>query len=580
MSFTPFSTSFTVYYYNYFSSFSSSSSSCYYSYHNYSSKPDTELLKMNSCTEKFTFDPKEGIDNPLMVHTEESTARPRLCVLKKEEGESFGFHLRLEWTQRGHIIRNVLSGGVAARCGLQDGDRLLEVNNVYVDDIPHPEVAKRIRLSGQQLCLLVLDGQEYEKACGHNLHHLVRAHKSPDPKPPRLCHIVKDPASGLGINFIPVGAEKGCFSVNVLPGGAAEKSGVQNGDRLLWLNGATVFHLTHTALSRMMKKCTSITVLVMDSESEKKYSKLKMPILPCMAVPHKLPYSSRKLHLLSGPEGYGFLLRFEKAPSGRTSHVLRKVDAGSPAEKAGMRDGEVLLEVNGESVELLQHDDIVKKVRESKHTSLTTITPQGQEFYTQADASGQGLGAVLSQRVEGVDRPVLYISRKLSDREERYSTVERECLAIQWAVGAIRYYLLGRAFSLCSDHKPLQLLHHMKDANARITRWYLALQPHNFRVVHIWPWPTSFLAQLCGGGNGRGWTNARPEAGGGGMWGGAWSTRSLRAGCVQGPAMKQLTDEWIISAGTGYLNHCSFISSVGDHEEGRTRMRHRLWESG
>ncbi|XP_061754209.1 NHERF family PDZ scaffold protein 4b isoform X7 [Nerophis ophidion] len=427
-----------------------------------------ELLKMNSCTEKFTFDPKEGIDNPLMVHTEESTARPRLCVLKKEEGESFGFHLRLEWTQRGHIIRNVLSGGVAARCGLQDGDRLLEVNNVYVDDIPHPE----------------------------------------------------------------------------------------------------------------MKKCTSITVLVMDSESEKKYSKLKMPILPCMAVPHKLPYSSRKLHLLSGPEGYGFLLRFEKAPSGRTSHVLRKVDAGSPAEKAGMRDGEVLLEVNGESVELLQHDDIVKKVRESKHTSLTTITPQGQEFYTQADASGQGLGAVLSQRVEGVDRPVLYISRKLSDREERYSTVERECLAIQWAVGAIRYYLLGRAFSLCSDHKPLQLLHHMKDANARITRWYLALQPHNFRVVHIWPWPTSFLAQLCGGGNGRGWTNARPEAGGGGMWGGAWSTRSLRAGCVQGPAMKQLTDEWIISAGTGYLNHCSFISSVGDHEEGRTRMRHRLWESG
>ncbi|XP_061904439.1 NHERF family PDZ scaffold protein 4b isoform X1 [Entelurus aequoreus] len=351
--------------------------------------PDTELLKMKGCTEKFTFNPKEGIDNPLMVHTEESTARPRLCVLKKEEGESFGFHLCLEWTQRGHIIRNVLSGGVAARCGLQDGDRLLEVNNVYVDDIPHPEVAKRIRLSGHQLCLLVLDGQEYEKACGHNLHHLVRAHKSPDLKPPRLCHIVKDPASGLGINFIPVGAEKGCFSVNVLPGGAAEKSGVQKGDRLLWLNGAAVSHLTHSALSRMMKQCcTSITVLVMDSESEKKYSKLKMPILPCMAVPHKLPYSSRKLHLLSGPEGYGFLLRFEKAPSGRTSHVLRKVDAGSPAEKAGMRDGEVLLEVNGESVELLQHDDIVKKVRESgQHTSLTTITPQGQEFYTQLGLS-------------------------------------------------------------------------------------------------------------------------------------------------------------------------------------------------
>ncbi|XP_061767001.1 F-box/WD repeat-containing protein 4 isoform X2 [Nerophis ophidion] len=48
----------------------------------------------------------------------------------------------------------------------------------------------------------------------------------------------------------------------------------------------------------------------------------------------------------------------------------------------------------------------------------------------QAYASGRGLGAVLSQQVEGVNRPILYISRKLSDWEVRYSTVERECLAI------------------------------------------------------------------------------------------------------------------------------------------------------
>ncbi|XP_061920408.1 uncharacterized protein LOC133661290 [Entelurus aequoreus] len=97
-------------------------------------------------------------------------------------------------------------------------------------------------------------------------------------------------------------------------------------------------------------------------------------------------------------------------------------------------------------------------------------TDPGETYCVPADASGRGLGAVLSQRVGGIDRPVLYISRKLSDREARYSTVERECLAIRWAVGALRYYLLGRAFALCSDHKPLQWLHRMKDANARITR--------------------------------------------------------------------------------------------------------------
>nr|XP_043887672.1 uncharacterized protein LOC122773229 [Solea senegalensis]XP_043891582.1 uncharacterized protein LOC122775615 [Solea senegalensis] len=100
------------------------------------------------------------------------------------------------------------------------------------------------------------------------------------------------------------------------------------------------------------------------------------------------------------------------------------------------------------------------------------------------DASNSGLGAVLSQEVEGVDRPVLYISRKLAQREVSYSTVEKECLAIRWAVGALRYYLLGRPFTLWSDHAPLQWLHRMKDANARITRWYLALQPFRFKVIH------------------------------------------------------------------------------------------------
>ncbi|TKS64962.1 Retrovirus-related Pol polyprotein from transposon 412 [Collichthys lucidus] len=111
-------------------------------------------------------------------------------------------------------------------------------------------------------------------------------------------------------------------------------------------------------------------------------------------------------------------------------------------------------------------------------------TEQCQVSLERTDASGRGLGAVLSQQVRGVDRPVLYISRKLSEREARYSTVERECLAIRWAVGALRYYLLGRPFTLCSDHAPLQWLHRMKDANARITRWYLALQPFKFTVVH------------------------------------------------------------------------------------------------
>ncbi|XP_044225529.1 PDZ domain containing 3b isoform X1 [Thunnus albacares] len=360
-------------------------------------RSNTGLVEIIGLTKKFTFNPKEGIDNPVMVITDDAdsvlTPSPRLCVLKREEGESFGFHLRVERGRHGHIIRNVVSGGVAGRSGLQDGDRLLEVNNYYVDDVPHPQVAKRIKLCGHQLCLLVLDGEEYEQVLsrGQDLQGLVRAHKGESCKPPRLCHITRDPVSGLGINFTPVEGEKGHFSVSLVTGGAAEKAGVCKGDRLVWMNGATVSDLTHSALSRMMKKCGDhITILVIDSESEKEHMRQRMPILPTMAVPHNLPCRARKLHLVSGgnSNGYGFLLRLEKEPSGRIAHVLREVDVGSPAERAGMLDGELLLEVNGESVESQQHEEVVNRVRESKqHVSLTTIAPQGLEFYTQLGLS-------------------------------------------------------------------------------------------------------------------------------------------------------------------------------------------------
>ncbi len=95
-----------------------------------------------------------------------------------------------------------------------------------------------------------------------------------------------------------------------------------------------------------------------------------------------------------------------------------------------------------------------------------------------------GLGPSWLRRKKGEERPVLYISRKLSKRETMYSTIEKECLAIRWAVLTLRYYLLGQEFTLCLDNMPLQWLHRMKNINAWITHWYLALQPFKFKVIH------------------------------------------------------------------------------------------------
>lgn len=106
-------------------------------------------------------------------------------------------------------------------------------------------------------------------------------------------------------------------------------------------------------------------------------------------------------------------------------------------------------------------------------------------FTVQTDALGVGLGAVLLQGEGEYCRPVQYISRKLFPRETKYSTIEKEALAIKWALDTLRYYLIGKEFTLETDHRALQWLNRMKDSNARSTRWALSLQPFKFQVKYV-----------------------------------------------------------------------------------------------
>ncbi|XP_030633965.1 Na(+)/H(+) exchange regulatory cofactor NHE-RF3 [Chanos chanos] len=343
-------------------------------------------------TQKFTFNPKEGIDNPALVISDdtEPELRPRLCLLKREEGQSFGFYLCQDKGFRGHKVQHVDLWSTACRSGLRDGDHILEVNGEFVDNKDHSAVVLRIQTSGLQLCLLVLTAQEYELAVsnGQDLLALSRAHRGETCARPRLCHIIKEADIGLGIRIIPIEGEKGKYCVNPVPESPAEKAGVRLGDRLIWINGVRVSTLTHSALAKMVKKCEHVTVLVIDRESEQSYISRKLPILPCMASSHNLPHRPKTMHLVQGPQGYGFLLRQEKLSSGRIAHILREVDPGSPAEGAGMEDGDLLLAVNTELVETTEHEYIVSRVRKSgQQVTLTTISLTGREYYTQLGIS-------------------------------------------------------------------------------------------------------------------------------------------------------------------------------------------------
>ena len=92
---------------------------------------------------------------------------------------------------------------------------------------------------------------------------------------------------------------------------------------------------------------------------------------------------------------------------------------------------------------------------------------------------------MLSQRNEdGIDQPIAYYSKKLLPREERYSTIEKECLAIKLAVQAFRVYLLGKPFLIQTDHRALQWLDKLKENNSRLARWSLYIQSFKYTVEH------------------------------------------------------------------------------------------------
>ena len=105
-------------------------------------------------------------------------------------------------------------------------------------------------------------------------------------------------------------------------------------------------------------------------------------------------------------------------------------------------------------------------------------------FCVQTDASESGLGVVVTQSQDGQERVIAYASRVLSEAERNYSTTEKECLAVVWAIRKFRYYLEGYHFTAITEHSSLKWLHNLCNPTGRLARWALDLLKYDFDIVH------------------------------------------------------------------------------------------------
>ena len=140
---------------------------------------------------------------------------------------------------------------------------------------------------------------------------------------------------------------------------------------------------------------------------------------------------------------------------------------------------------NKVSWEQPQEKAFVTLKRELASEPILHLPDSAKPFVLRTDASDVGIGAVLMQDHDGKLFPVSYASKKLSTRECKYSTIERECLAIVWAIQKFRVYLYGREFVLQTDHQPLIYLNRAKFLNDRIMRWAMFLQSYAMRIESI-----------------------------------------------------------------------------------------------
>jgi len=133
-------------------------------------------------------------------------------------------------------------------------------------------------------------------------------------------------------------------------------------------------------------------------------------------------------------------------------------------------------------------DECAQAFSELKHkltnAPILSFPDFTKPFLLDTDASNSGTGAVLSQEIDGQEKVIAYASRTLGKSEKKYCVTRKELLAMVTFIRHFRPYLLGRKFTLRTDHSSLKWLQQLKEPEGQMARWLEQLQEYNFEIIH------------------------------------------------------------------------------------------------
>ncbi|XP_028117455.1 uncharacterized protein LOC114315088 [Camellia sinensis] len=126
-----------------------------------------------------------------------------------------------------------------------------------------------------------------------------------------------------------------------------------------------------------------------------------------------------------------------------------------------------------EEIEKLQQTGFIQPIQDP--TWLASIVPVKKK-------NGQ-IRALLVQDVDGAERPVYYISRRIRGVEVRYTPVERHCLALVFTAQKLRHYLLAHQIQIVTRSDPIRYLLNKPALTVKVARWLLVLGEFDISCV-------------------------------------------------------------------------------------------------